>query len=87
MHRSGRGAIPKFSDHVEPLAAFYPAAAGAVARQSLSDNHNSVAGFAEKCVQSSLARFVDCEAVDQKFFSNWNSPEDIAPLMMDNGKN
>ena len=41
----------------------------------------SVKSFAERCVQSGLARFIDLPGSDAAFFANWNRPADVtSPL-------
>lgn len=36
--------------------------------------------FAERCVASGLATFVDFPGTDAHFFANWNSPADVASI-------
>lgn len=38
----------------------------------------SAKSFAERCVAAGLARFVDLPASDAHYFTNWNSPADMA---------
>lgn len=73
----GMGAIPRVNGRIEPLAAIYPRAGRPLAERLLRAESNSVALFAEHCVQAKLARFMECDAGERKFFVNWNSPEDI----------
>jgi len=71
------GAIPKLAGHVEPLAAFYPKATQSLAAASLERKSFAVKDFAEQCVQSGLARFVDLPSSETKYFANWNLPADL----------
>jgi molybdopterin-guanine dinucleotide biosynthesis protein A len=71
------GAIPRVNENIEPLAAFYPKAAQSLAEVLLCAGKKAVAGFAEQCVQSSLARFVELPASKVKYFANWNLPADL----------
>ncbi|MGA9670385.1 MAG: molybdenum cofactor guanylyltransferase [Terracidiphilus sp.] len=72
------GAIPRVNGRIEPLAAFYPKTAVLLAESLLLAGNNSVAGFAERCVQTGMARFADLPATDAPHFINWNSPEDMS---------
>jgi molybdenum cofactor guanylyltransferase len=72
------GAIPRVNRNIEPLAAFYLKAAQPLAATLLRTGDNAVSTFAERCVQSGLARFVELPASETKYFTNWNSPADLA---------
>jgi len=72
-----RGAVPSVAGDLEPLAAFYPRAALAIATRLLTQKRKSVKGFAEACARSDLVRFVDLPESFVPFFVNWNSPEDL----------
>ena len=74
------GAIPLVDGNVGPLAAFYPTTAHSPAEAVLHNNRNAVAAFAENCVQSGLARFVELAAAEIRRFANWNSPADLPCL-------
>jgi molybdenum cofactor guanylyltransferase len=76
------GAIPRVDGNIEPLAAFYPKAAQPLAETLLRAGDNAVSTFAERCVQSGLARFVDLPAREAKYFTNWNSPADFTSAAM-----
>ena len=76
--QNGMGAIPCVCGQVEPLAAFYPRTAKMFAESLLRDENNSVTFLARHCVQSKLARFVECGDHERKFFANWNSPAEIS---------
>lgn len=71
------GAIPRMKGNIEPLVAFYPKAAHSLAETLLRAGNNTVATFAEQCVQSGLAGFVDLPAGEAQHFANWNSPIDL----------
>ena len=71
------GVIPKLQSNIEPLAAFYPKAAHALAVASLEHGTLAVKNFAGQCVQSGLARFIERDASEARHFANWNSPADI----------
>lgn len=70
------GVVPSVGDLVEPLVAFYPKAASAVANSQLNRQLFAVKEFAAACVQAGHARFVDLPASDARYFVNWNSPAD-----------
>lgn len=71
------GAIPRLGGQVEPLAAIYPKAAGPLAEVRLADGNKAVAAFAQQCVHSGFAQFVDFAASEAGYFVNLNSPSDI----------
>jgi molybdopterin-guanine dinucleotide biosynthesis protein A len=71
------GAIPRINENLEPLVAFYPKPAHPLAETLLRAGNNTVATFAEDCVQSGLARFVELAASEAKYFTNLNSPFDL----------
>ncbi len=72
-----RGVIPRVDGQIEPLVAFYPKAAGTLAEVRLQAGHKIVSAFAQHCVQSGLASFMDVPAADAPFFVNWNEPADF----------
>ena len=72
------GAIPRVNGNLEPLAAFYPKAAHALAVASLERGSFAVKEFAEACVRSGLAQFVELDAGEARRFANWNSPDDLS---------
>lgn len=69
-----QGAIPRLNDLVEPLAAFYPKSAHALAVAQLGDSHYAVKSFAELCVRSGLAKFYDVPEMEAACFANLNTP-------------
>ncbi|MGE9291796.1 MAG: molybdenum cofactor guanylyltransferase [Puniceicoccales bacterium] len=74
----GRGAIPRSSGGIEPLAAIYHRESLAVAREMLGEGRRSARGFAERCVGAGQAVFVDFSATGREEFTNWNRPEDLS---------
>jgi molybdopterin-guanine dinucleotide biosynthesis protein A len=74
------GAIPKLASHIEPLSAFYPKSSHSLTESLLRVEHNAVATFAEHCVQSGVARFMELSASETKYFTNWNSYTDLASV-------
>jgi len=72
------GAIPRVGKNLEPLAAFYPKTARAIAEKRLRRHHCAVKDFADECVQSGLAQFVDFPPAEATRFKNFNSPEDLS---------
>jgi molybdopterin-guanine dinucleotide biosynthesis protein A len=74
------GASPRGDGNIEPLAAFYPKAAQPLAEALLGSDRNAVTAFAESCVQSGLAQFVELPATEARHFANWNSPADLPCL-------
>ena len=76
---SETGAIPRTGGGVEPLAAFYPKASWTLADKSLRANSNAVQRFAELCVNSGLATFLEFVPPQADLFKNWNSPVDLQP--------
>ena len=74
------GTIPRVDGSLEPLVAFYPKAAHAVAKKILADQKFAVKHFACCCVRSGLGVFMDLPAADSANFKNCNSPADIICL-------
>lgn len=74
------GAIPRVNGRIEPLAAIYPREAWPLAVESLRSGKNSVAAFAERCVETGIAEFFDFPPNEAMLFANWNSPEDLIAI-------
>jgi len=74
-----RGAVPRFNEHIEPLAALYPASALQLIRESLAQRRLAARHFARRCVELNLAAFIDLPRQLSSCFANWNSPADIPP--------
>jgi molybdenum cofactor guanylyltransferase len=73
---SNTGAIPRINSRIEPLAGFYPTSAHSLAATLLTGKRNAVQGFAQQCVESSQAVFVDLPPGAATAFANWNTPAD-----------
>jgi molybdopterin-guanine dinucleotide biosynthesis protein A len=71
------GAVPRIGDRIEPLAAIYPRTAHRPLVESLSENLNGAARFAQLCVTLGLAEFYDVPPSLHRDFTNWNSPADL----------
>jgi molybdenum cofactor guanylyltransferase len=77
----GTGAsIPVLHGEFEPLAAVYPAEAGALATRLLEEGRNSMREFARKLVSVGLAQAVQVRSEDAGLFRNVNTPGDLASL-------
>ena len=79
-----RGAVPRFDNQTEPLAAVYPRSALEVAHELLDARRFSARNFAQRCVELDLAAFVDLAESHSACFANWNSPEDISAIKRNN---
>lgn len=79
--RAGGGVVPVVNEIIEPLAAFYPKAAGGLIQPVLAGakppNSPGAKQFAERCVRAGLARFMAVEPGEAKWFKSWNSPADL----------
>lgn len=71
------GVMPRVNGNLEPLAAFYPKSAHALAKAQLAGERFAVKDFAERCVQCGFSRFIEVAASDAHHFANWNSPADV----------
>jgi len=71
-----RGAVPRFTAGVEPLAAIYPRSALKIAQDLLSAQRHAARSFADRCVEFDLAAFIDLPEEHSACFANWNSPAD-----------
>jgi molybdopterin-guanine dinucleotide biosynthesis protein A len=71
------GVIPRLAGRLEPLAAFYPKAAHAIAVDCLERKIFAVKVFSEMCVRSGLAVLVELDVQEEHYFANWNSPADL----------
>ena len=75
--RENAGAISRVGGGTEPLAAFYPKAAHALAATLLHENSNAVKNFAGCCVQGGLAVLVDFNEPHGALFNNCNPPAEF----------
>ncbi len=85
MQSAGRtGIVPRLAGHVEPLVAFYPKTAAALAAELLQqtpDSGSPGAGiFAARCVQMGWSRYHDLPADVALCFKSWNQPQDVVSL-------
>lgn len=86
------GVIPRVNGMIEPLGAIYPKRSlslidevnlGSKIKRTgdellqVAKKSIGARAFAEKCVERGLAKFVEVGKGERKFFSNWNSPEDV----------
>jgi len=72
------GVVPRLDGRIEPLAAYYPRKAQPLAARRLREQRLAAAGFAERCVQSGLARWTEVPEPQTRCFANWNTPDDLA---------
>lgn len=83
----GLGVIPRIAGHAEPLAAFYPKVAAALAARLLgmpgaeAGSASPGAGiFAAKCVTEGWARYQNLPDDFAPCFKSWNAPQDVISL-------
>jgi molybdenum cofactor guanylyltransferase len=72
-----RGAVPRFGEHTEPLAAIYPKSALPMVRESLGNIRYAARNFAGRCIELGLVTFIDLPEEYSACFANWNSPADV----------
>jgi len=70
------GAIPRFQNHIEPLAAIYSRSALPIAQELLNSGNYAARDFATRCVEFNLAAFIDLPGQHAADFANWNAPVD-----------
>ncbi len=80
----GCGAIPEVNGRIEPLAAFYPKAAGGLALAVLEEaragsekNAPGPTDLARRCVTENLMKLLPVTAAEARYFTNVNSPEEL----------
>lgn len=73
----GVGLVARLPSGLEPLAAWYPRAASALAAGRLHAGNRAVRGFAEACIDAGLMQVVDLEGEPARGFSSWNEPHDL----------
>lgn len=71
------GAVPRFQDKIEPLAAIYPRSALPIAQELLDSGRYAARDFATRCVEFNLTTFIDLPAQNTIYFTNWNTPADV----------
>ncbi len=89
--RTGQGIIPTIADdhrrqadfqsaiHIEPLAAIYPRAALALADECLRTGEFKLEPFIRELEVQGLAIIRAIEPEHAALFTNWNTPDDVAP--------
>ena len=79
--RSGQiGSVPLLNDHIEPLAAVYPAAARTLAQERLRSTDRSLQGFVRAAAAATLVRLVPWPAARRDCFQSVNTPAELAAL-------
>ena len=73
-----RGSVPVVRGGLEPLAAFYPRAAKAVAHRMLIEKQLAARDFARACLLQGWISAVPVCTSDARCFVNWNTPSDVA---------
>jgi molybdenum cofactor guanylyltransferase len=74
------GVVPRVNGNLEPLAAFYPKSALALAGAQLAGSNYAVKDLAARCGKYGRIRFIELAASDAPNFANWNSPADMMPV-------
>ncbi len=77
--RTGRGAVPQFADgHWQPLAAVYPQDASITAAAMLARGERRMEAFVRELHAAGKIAASSVAAEDQRYFENWNSPDDLS---------
>jgi molybdopterin-guanine dinucleotide biosynthesis protein A len=71
------GVLPMIGDRAEPLAAIYPKSAATDLVEALSGSDFSLQLLTRKLVTLGKLRFVNVSKDEQKYFRNFNKPEDF----------
>ncbi len=71
------GVVPQLNGELEPLAAIYPKACHAIARDCLRQSRLSARDFAKACLREKLVREFPVVEADAACFHNWNTPSDL----------
>jgi len=74
---SARGAVPRREERFEPLAAVYPKAMLAPAREHLAAGRRMLQDFAAAGLQAGLLQVINVGQEDDPLFHNLNRPEDL----------
>jgi len=72
------GGISRVNNRIEPLAAVYPRTSSNLVKELLKNRRYAMRHFAEGCVESGLAAYVDFSEEHSGYFENWNSPADVS---------
>lgn len=75
--RANCGAVPFHDGRPEPLAAFYPRSAHALAVQALANGHYAVGDFVAACQTAKLVEPHALRPEEIPEFANWNTPADL----------
>jgi molybdenum cofactor guanylyltransferase len=77
--RSGAGLVPRVDGRLEPLAAFYPAAALESARKRAANGRWDLKGLIEDGMEAGWMSEWAVDAAQWPAFANWNTPSDWVP--------
>ncbi|HTH49835.1 MAG TPA: molybdenum cofactor guanylyltransferase [Candidatus Limnocylindria bacterium] len=72
------GVVPVIDGRFEPLVAVYPRLAHAEAEHRLQRHERALQDFVRAGVAAGWLRSRTVSAADQRLFTNWNRPEDLA---------
>ena len=75
----GGGVVPRTRQGLEPLAAFYPQAMQPIATAMLLEGRAAMTEFVRRGVDAGLVDKWECPPADERYFRNWNDPQDFAP--------
>jgi molybdopterin-guanine dinucleotide biosynthesis protein A len=78
---TGRGAVPMLDARWEPLAAIYPAASLAIARELLAAQRLAMREFLAEAKAQGLIDTITVAAHERPYFANINTPADAASLL------
>lgn len=73
----GCGAVTRFADRFEPLAAIYPRTALGVMRRRIAQQNGSLQELVAELVERGWLRVLTLKASDLGAIANWNRPPDI----------
>jgi len=77
--RAGAGVVPRTSQGLEPLAAFYPTSMQPIATAMLREERAAMSEFIRRGVEDGLVDEYASPSADEAWFRNWNGPEDAGP--------
>jgi molybdopterin-guanine dinucleotide biosynthesis protein A len=78
-HDPATGVVPVLNGRLEPLAAIYPKVCSEIATQSLAASQFAAADFALACERAGHIHLFAVPPTVAAYFTNWNTPADIAP--------
>ncbi len=73
----GKGVVPRGSEYFEPLAAIYPVAATAIARERLRNAEFSMQDFVAAAIREELLIERKLRPEETRLFANLNTPADL----------